>query len=296
MSAVGASTPTHRRTNLLGWLTVGPSLVLLLVLIWYPVASTVRHSFTDWDGFTANWVGLDNYTDALFGGRFLDLFRTNLVFLASIPVILSICVAVAVVIHDRIPGWRFFRSVYYVPTVLSAAVVGLLASIMFSPRGAVNELLDRSGLGFLAQDWFGQTWSALTVLLLVFFWQTLGQGVLIFLAGLSTIPPEMIEAASVDGAGWWRRLFSIILPMLSPTTAYFLLTNIIYVMVDLFGLVYVTTGGGPGGTTTPLDYLIYLRAFQQGDLGSASALAVILLVIVFTCSWTQLRLIDRGMA
>lgn len=282
-----------RRAALLGWLSCAPAGVVLLVLVWYPVVSTVQHSFTDWNGFTENWVGLKNYTDVFFSGEFFERFRTNLVFLASIPLLLLICVAVSVVIHDRIPGWRFFRSVYYIPTVLSASVVGLLASIMFAPRGAVNTAFEAIGLGGLAQDWLGQTPTALGVLLLIFFWQSLGQGVLIFLAGLSTIPQELVEAANVDGAGWWRRLFSIILPLLAPTSAYFLLTNVVYVLVDLFSLVYVTTRGGPGGTTTPLDYTIYLKAFQEGDLGAASALAVILLVIVFTCSWFQLRMIDR---
>lgn len=283
----------RRRTVLLGWATAAPAILVLAVLIWLPVASTVQHSFTDWNGFTENWVGLDNYADLFVTGEFFALFRTNLVFLASIPVLLVLCVAVSVIIHDRIPGWRLFRSVYYIPTVLSSAVVGLLASIMFSPRGAINTALENIGLGDLGRDWLGQTGSAFTVLILVFFWQSLGQGVLVFLAGLSTVPAELIEAAEVDGAGWWRRLFSIILPLLSPTTAYFVLTNVIYVMVDLFALVYVTTGGGPGRSTTPIDYMIYLKAFQQGQLGAASALAVLLLIIVFACSWFQLRLMDR---
>jgi raffinose/stachyose/melibiose transport system permease protein len=107
------------------------------------------------------------------------------------------------------------------------------------------------------------------------------------------VPPELVEAAKVDGAGWWRRLFSIVLPLLLPTVAYFLLTNVIYVLVDLLGLVFVSTGGGPGRSTTPIDYMIYLTAFQKGELGAASALAVLLLVIAFSCSWFQIRLLDR---
>jgi multiple sugar transport system permease protein len=261
--------------------------------MWYPVASTVRHSFTDWNGLTADWVGLENYTDALFGGQFLQLFRTNLVFLAAIPPLVLLCLVVAVALFDRVPGWQLFRSVYYLPTVLASTVVGLLLRIMFSPNGAVNSALTSIGLGSLAQDWFGQTVTAFAVLLAAFYWQSLGQGVLIFLAGLSTLPQEVVEAAKVDGAGWWRRLFSIVLPLLLPTVAYFVLINVIYVLVDLLGLVFVSTGGGPGGATTPIDFLIYLTAFQKGELGAASALAVILLVITFTCSWLQIRLLER---
>jgi raffinose/stachyose/melibiose transport system permease protein len=284
---------SSRRDALLAWTTLAPALVVLGVLMWYPVTSTVRHSFTDWNGLTADWVGLQNYSDALLNGQFLELFRTNLVFLASIPLLLLICLVVSVTIFDQVPGWRIFRSVYYLPTVLASTVVGLLMRIMFSPNGVVNTGLTALGLESLTQDWFGQTVTAFIVLLSAFYWQTLGQGVLIFLAGLATVPPELVEAAKVDGAGWWRRLFSIVLPLLLPTVAYFLLTNVIYVLVDLLGLVFNSTGGGPGRSTTPIDYMIYLTAFQKGELGAASALAVLLLVIAFSCSWFQIRLLDR---
>ncbi len=282
-----------RRAALVGWLSCTPAAIVILVLVWFGVASTIQHSFTNWNGFSADWVGMKNYVDIFASGDFFERFRTNLVFLASLPVLLVFCVSVAVVIYDHIPGWRFFRSVYYIPTVLSSAVVGMIVAVLFAPRGAINTFLGRVGLESLAQDWLGRTDTALGVLLMAFFWQSLGQGVLVFLAGLSTISPEIIEAASVDGAGWWRRLFTILLPLLAPTSAYFLLTNVVYVLVDLFSLVYVTTQGGPGGTTTPVDYTIYLKAFQEGNLGAASALSVVLLVIVFACSWFQLRLIDR---
>ncbi len=290
----GASKGRGRaRDAALAWLTLAPAVIVMAVLLWYPVTSTIRYSFTDWNGAGADWVGLTNYTDPLFGGQFFELIRTNLVFLAAIPPLLLICVAVSVAIHDQVPGWRIFRSVYYLPTVLSAAVVGLLMRILFSPTGAINGFLNGIGLGGLAQDWLGQTHTAFAVLLTAFYWQTLGQGVLIFMAGLSTINAELVEAAKVDGAGWWRRLFSIVLPLLRPTIAYFLLTNVIYVLVDLIGLVLVSTGGGPGRSTTPLDYMIYLTAFQEGKLGAASALAVMLLVIAFSCSWLQVRMLER---
>lgn len=282
-----------RREMFLAYITAAPAVAVMAVLLWYPVGSSFAHSFTNWDGFSSEWVGFDNYTRTLFGPQFLELFRTNLVFLAAIPGILLLCLVVSVVIWDRVPGWRLYRSVYYIPTVLSAAVVGILAKIFFSPEGAINSVLSDLGLGAFAVDWFGNTSTALAVLIAAFYWQTLGQGVLIFLAGLSGIPSELVEAAEVDGAGWWRRLFSVILPLLSPTVAYFLLTNVIYVLVDLFALVFVTTGGGPGSSTTPIDFLIYQKAFQQGELGTASALATVLLVITVACSVGQIVILER---
>jgi ABC-type sugar transport system permease subunit len=292
-TAKPAPSGRRRREAITAWLSLAPALLLAAALLWYPVTSTLRYSLTDWNGLSANWVGLENYTDTLASGEFFTLFRTNLVFLATIPPLMLLCLVVSVAIFDKVPGWRVFRSVYYLPTVLSAAVVGLLMTIFFSPEGAVNTALTKVGLESLTQDWFGQTGTAYVVLISAFYWQTLGQGVLIFLAGLSTIPAELIEAAKIDGAGWWRRLRSVLLPLLAPTVAYFLLTNVIYVLVDLFALVFVSTGGGPGRSTTPIDYMIYLKAFQQGQLGAASALAVLLLAIAFCCSWFQVRLLER---
>ncbi|MDH2442852.1 sugar ABC transporter permease [Amnibacterium sp. CER49] len=282
-----------RREAVLAYATAVPAVVVMAVLLWVPVVSTVAHSFTKWDGITSTWTGLGNYASAFAGGQLLQLFQTNLVFLASIPGIFLICIITSVVLWERVPGWRFFRSVYYLPTVLSSAVVGILAKVLFSPQGAVNALLGQVGLSGLETDWFGHTGTAWAVLVGAFYWQTLGQGVLIFLAGLSAIPSEVVEASQIDGAGWWRRLFQVILPLLTPTVGYFLLTNVIFVLVDLFALVYVTTGGGPGGSTTPIDFLVYQKAFQDGDLGSASALAVLLLVITLVFSSLQILILRR---
>lgn len=299
-SATGArragSRRRRRRQTLVAWLTILPTLALLGAIVWVPVASTVRHSFTAWDGMDAPWVGLQNYADLFAGGQIFLLLRTNLIFMLSIPVIMIICIAVAVAIYDRVPGWRLFRTTFYIPTILSAAVVGTLAKIFFAPQGVVNSTFEKTGLGQWSQDWLGETSTAFAVLIGVFFWQTLGQGVLIFLAGLSTIGDELLEAAALDGAGWWRRLFHILLPLLVPTIAFFATTNVIYVLLDLFGLVFVITGGGPGTSTTPVDFMIYLKAFQEGDLGSASALAVVLLAIAFTFSWLQIRLLEKLVA
>ena len=153
---------------------------------------------------------------------------------------------VTVLLFEQVPGWRFFRSVYYLPTILSAAVVGTLMRIMFTTQGAVNDVLGRAGLEQLQHDWLGTVSTAFMVLIFAFYWQTLGQGVLIFLAGMSAIPADLIEAARLDGAGWWNRLTRIIIPLLVPTIAYFVLINVIWIFVGLFALVYTVTEGRPG--------------------------------------------------
>lgn len=283
----------QRRESLIALASVLPAFVLVGVVIWYPISRTIYYSFTNWNGAAATWIGFANYSHIVSNGELWLLFRNNLIFVASVPGILIISLVVAVLLFEEIPGWQLFRSVYYLPTILSTAVVGTLMRVMFSSHGAVNDILDALGLASLTHDWLGSVPTAFMVLIFVFYWQTLGQGVLIFLAGLAAIPGDLLDAARLDGAGWWNRLTRIIVPLLMPTIAYFVVINLIWVFVGLFALVFTVTGGGPGYATTPFDLMIYRKAFQIGDLGYASALAVVLFAIVLVIAAAQLRLFER---
>ena len=290
----GAGLTPRRREALVGFASLLPAFLLVGAVIWYPVSQTVAKSFTDWNGATADWIGLENYERIVTNGELLLLLRNNLIFVLSVPGILLISIVVSVLLFEQVPGWRFFRSVYYLPTILSAAVVGTLMRVMFSSQGAVNDALSRVGLGGLIHDWLGTVPTAFAVLIFAFYWQTLGQGVLIFLAGLAAIPGDLLDAARIDGAGWWNRLFKIVIPMLVPTITYFAIINVIWVFVSLFALVYTVTGGGPGYTTTPFDVMIYRQAFEVGAMGYASALSVVLFAIVLVVSVVQLRAFERA--
>lgn len=282
-----------QKENLTAYLSLVPAFLLIGVLMWYPLGNAIYHSFTSWDGLNSTWIGLKNFENIITSQQLWLLLRNNFIFLLSIPGILLLGLVVSVLLFDEIPGWRFFRSVYYIPTILSAVVVGYLMRTLFSAQGVVNQILSSVGLGFMAQSWFDSAPSAFAVLILAFYWQTLGQGVLIFLAGMSSIPSELLEAARIDGANWWQRLFKILFPLLSPAISYFMITNIIYVFIGLFALVFSVTHGGPGYETTPIDFMIYLKAFETGELGYASALSVILLILVSTIGWLQVRALDK---
>ena len=284
----------RRRESLVGFASLLPAFLLVGAVIWYPVSQTVAKSFTNWNGARADWIGFQNYERIVTNGELLLLLRNNLIFVLSVPGILLISIVVSVLLFEQVPGWRFFRSVYYLPTILSAAVVGTLMRVMFSSQGAVNDALTKAGLGALAHDWLGTVPTAFAVLIFAFYWQTLGQGVLIFLAGLAAIPGDLLDAARLDGASWWNRLFKIVIPMLTPTIAYFVIINVVWVFVSLFGLVYTVTKGGPGYATTPFDVMIYRKAFEVGEMGYASALSVVLFVIVLAVSVFQLRAFERA--
>ncbi len=283
----------RRREALIAYASLLPAFLLVAAVIWYPVTQTVYRSFTDWNGATSTWIGWENYARIVANGELWLLLRNNLIFVLSVPGILLISLVVTMLLYEQAPGWRFFRSVYYLPTILSAAVVGTLMRIVFSSQGAVNGFLGNAGLERFQHDWLGSVPTAFMVLIFAFYWQTLGQGVLIFLAGMSAIPADLLDAARLDGAGWWNRLTRIIIPLLVPTIAYFVLFNVIWIFVGLFALVYTVTEGGPGYATTPFDLMIYRKAFEAGEMGYASALSVILFGIVLAISAFQLRTFDR---
>lgn len=283
----------QRRENALGYFSLIPAFLLLAVFSGYPMLNTFYHSFTEWDGVNSLFIGLDNYFSILKSGDLLLMLRNNLIFLLAVPGILLICLVVSVLLFEEVPGWRVFRSVYYFPTILSAVVIGFLMKSMFSSKGLVNSFLESVGLGHWIVDWLNTVPTEFMILIFCFYWQTLGQGALIFLSGMSTISQEVFESARIDGADWWRRLFHIVIPLLVPTILYFTVTNIIYVFIGLFSLVYSVTGGGPGYETTPIDYMIYLQAFKSGKMGLASALSVFLFFIVMGITWWQLKMSQR---
>ncbi|MFC5404184.1 carbohydrate ABC transporter permease [Cohnella soli] len=277
-----------------GYLSLLPAYLALSAVIFYPMGNTFYHSFTKWNGASSSWIGLTNYKFIFTNGELWTLLRNNLIFLLSIPGILLLSLIVSVLLFEEVRGKRFFRSVYYLPTILSSVVVGMLMKLMFARNGVVNEWLHALGISDGNTEWLMRVPTAFAVLIFCFYWQTLGQGVLIFLSGLSSVSHEIFESASIDGANWWQRLFRITMPSLVPTIVYFTVTNAIYCFIGLFSLIYAVTKGGPGLETTPIDYMIYAKAFESADqLGYASALSMVLFAIVMIVSWVQIKLSNR---
>jgi len=285
-----------RRDNMQGWLSVLPVLVILIVFRGYPIIVGILKSFTNWDGlFRNDFIGLRNYVNILSGDQFWMLLKNNLFLLLYLPIQLFLGLIVAVLLYEETPGWKFFRSCYYLPQVLSMVSVGFLFKVIFGFDGPINEFLRSIGLESFAIEWLGEGTSAKVVIIIVMVWLNIGWQGLLFLGGMASISPEVYEAAKLDGAGYWTKMFKITLPMLIKTLEYSCVTSVLWVFTGLFSLIYTITGGGPGYETTTIDYMIYTSSFGRGSqFGYASALSVILLIIVSIASILQIRASNKA--
>jgi multiple sugar transport system permease protein len=282
------------KDNLAGWLSVLPVVVLELLIFAYPAFTVVSKSFTNWDGlFRDDFVGLRNYLRIIADDDFWLMLQNTGILLITIPLHSLIGIIIAVLLNEKIPGWKFFRLVYYLPSIISMLTIGYLFKVLFSYTGPINRILRFSGLDFLALEWLGIRPVALGVVAFCLLWSNLGWQVLIIFGGLSAIETSIFEAAIMDGAGYWRRLFRIVLPLLLRTIEYSVIITMLWIFTGVFPLIFSLTGGGPGYGTTTLDYMIYKKGFTGTQLGQACTLAVVLLVIILLITKLQMFVADR---
>jgi ABC-type sugar transport system permease subunit len=211
-----------------------------------------------------------------------------------VPVWVLLPLFVASLIHKGGPGARFFRLALFLPAILSPVVIGAFFNVMLQYAGPVNELLRGVGLDWVASEWLQESRSALPVVMFVFVWATLGIGVLVYLAGLAQVNPEHWDAARLDGAGFWQVQRHITIPELRRVIEFWAVIVLISSFTAVFPFIYTLTRGGPGYSTYTLDYYIYDKAFQGSALGYASAIGVVLLVIVGGLAALQVGLFRRG--
>ncbi|MDQ7876535.1 sugar ABC transporter permease [Microbacterium sp. QXD-8] len=285
----------RRRERVVGLAAVVPALILVLGLMLYPIGYALFVSVFDTNGISFDFVGLDNYITQVFSPLLHQVFFNNLVFLISVPLVILASVVCSVLLYERIRGWRAYRILFFVPNVLSTAVVGLMFKTMFAYDGPVNAGL--TAIGMPRTDFFAGAGSAMSVIILALVWSGFGYQTLILLSGLGAINPEIFEAATVDGAGWWRRLWHITLPNIRRSVALVCILNVLFTFTSLFGFIFVMTAGGPGYDTTTLDYLIYLEAFpSDGNIGPGSALAILTFLFIGILTIIQLRFFRVGSA
>jgi ABC-type sugar transport system permease subunit len=268
-----------------------PAVAMVVVFVGYPFASVLWHAFTRWSGLAApQFVGLRNFQILLNDRLFLHALGNNLLFAISVPIQLVLPLVLAFLIYRRIPGWRLFRSAFFLPAVYSTVVIGLLTQFALQVDGPLNALLESAGLSFLALDWLGDPGSAITVILVVLVWANFGYNVVLYLAGASAIDPHLFEAAAIDGANAWQVLRHVFVPGLRRVMEIVLVTNTITAFAAMFTYVYTITNGGPGFGTYVTEFYIYNQAFTSQNLGYACAIGAVLTLLIATIGFVQIRL------
>ncbi len=269
-----------RREAIQGYLFILPWFIGFLVFTAGPLIAALGFSFTDWNGFSAiEWIGFENYIQLSQDSRFWQSLKVTLIFTFFYLILnLIIGFALALVMNQPVRGMRLFRTIYYLPAVLSGVAVAVLWSFLFHREfGALNWLLGFIGIKRIG--WIvSESW-ALPSIIIMELWRV-GSTIIIFLAGLQGIPPELYEAAEVDGANRRWRLWSITIPLMSPTIFFVLIVGFINAM-QVFTQAYIMTRGGPNYATYFYSINLYQTTFRELRLGYASAQAGVLFVIIF---------------
>lgn len=275
--------------RLVGYGFLLPDVIGLAVFVALPIIGAFYISLHDWSGIGAReWSGLQNYQDLVKDEAFRDSLRITAIYTAVfVPLLFAFSLALALLVNQGLKLTGLFRSAYFAPFMVSLVVSSVLWGFMLQdPAGAVNAIIGVFGID--PQPWLGSKRFALISVVMVTLWQGVGYSMIIFLAGLQDIPRVYYEAATIDGAGGWKRFRYITLPLLKPTSVFVGLISFIQAL-QLFDPIYVLTSGGPAGATTTAVYYIYETAFQFLQLGYASALSVVLFLIILVFSLLQLR-------
>jgi raffinose/stachyose/melibiose transport system permease protein len=278
------------------WWFMVPALLLFGFVVLVPSARGVYYAFTDWDGLSPNlsFVGLGNFVEMVGDPDARQAMWHTLLIAVAITVIQNgIGLLLALGVNSAIRSRNVLRVLLFAPAVITPIVTAYLWRNLLGPDGAINSLLGAIGLGSWRQNWLGDPDLALWSVVAVIVWQFAGYSMVIFLAGLQSVPREIYEAAAIDGAGAVRRFWSVIRPLLAPAFTVNLMLSIIG-GIKLFDQVYALTGGGPGHATDTLSTLIYKDAFTLGEFGYSIALAVVLTVVVAVASSAQYLVLSRN--
>jgi len=280
--------------KLLPYLLLAPQLVITLVFFIWPAIQAGRSSFEREDpfGFRTTFVWFENYRRIFADPSYLNSLANTAVFAVSVTLLsMSLSLLLAVCVNRVMRSGRVYTTLLVWPYAVAPVVVGILWWFLFNPSiGLLPYILD--GLGV--------TWNhrvngeqAMILIIVAASWKQISYNFLFFLAGLQSVPRSLIEAAAIDGAGPFKRFWTIVFPLLSPTTFFLLIININYAMFDTFGIIDATTAGGPAQATNTLVYKVYTDGFVGLNLGSSSAQSVILMLIVIVLTVVQFRYVER---
>jgi sn-glycerol 3-phosphate transport system permease protein len=282
------------KSRWLPWVLLAPQLAIVLVFFFWPAGQALYQSVLQEDvfGMSREFVGMQNFSRLFNDPLYLESFQTTAVFSVLVAVCGLTLALLLAVMADRV--WRaasVYKTLLIWPYAVAPAVAGVLWLFLFaSPMGVIA----------FALRWLGVDWNhlldsrdAMTLIVVAAVWKQISYNFLFFLAGLQSIPKSLLEAAAIDGAGPWHRFRTIVFPLLSPTTFFLLVINVVYAFFDTFAIIDATTHGGPGKATSILVYKVYYDGFKAMDMGSSAAQSVILMFIVVCLTVVQFRFIER---
>jgi multiple sugar transport system permease protein len=288
------ATRSRRRRILVAYTFMLPSLIVLAVFMFYPLIRAAILSFTNYSVFgVTKYVGLSNYITLLHNSQFWgDLVNTVYYAGVTTPVSVALALALALLLNRRgLPGRGVLRAAIFLPAVVSLAVAAIPFRLMFTPSiGLITYWL--GAIGVHSTDWLDSTTLAMPAVIIVGVWKNVGFYMVIYLAGLQTIPKEFYEAARIDGASAWQRFRNVTWPLLSNTTMFVTIIALI-ASFQAFDQIFVMTQGGPAFSTETLVMLIYREGFQQFQMGYASAIGYVLVLIILLFSLFQMRYFNR---
>ncbi|MEK3834838.1 MULTISPECIES: carbohydrate ABC transporter permease [unclassified Paenibacillus] len=282
--AAGTYWTRKRREQLAGWLFIAPEVIGMLVIAVFPLLFSLFLSLTEWNlvgGLSAiNFVGLDNFIELFRDNRFLLALKNNVLFtVGTVPVTMLLGVVLSALIHKKLYAKTFFKVAFFVPYICSTVAIAAVWQALYHPsKGPVNQILMQLGVSEPPR-WLVDTSFSLIAIMIIYVWQLLGYQMIIFLAGMTNIPEELYEAATIDGASGIGQFRRITLPLLGPTTFFLAITSTIS-SFKIFDMIKFLTGGGPNYSSTVIVYQIYEEGFERFKMGYASAMSWVLFLII----------------
>ena len=282
------------RSAWLPWVLIAPQVAVIGVFFFWPAGQALLQSVQQSDAFgtSVEWVGLENFRNLWNDATYLASFYTTALFSTLVAVLgIGLSLILAVFADRIVKGAMVYKTLLIWPYAVAPAVAGVLWLFMFAPSVGVVSFWLRA----LGVDWnhLLNGRHAMTLVIMAAVWKQISYNFLFFLAGLQSIPKSLIEAAAIDGARPWRRFWTIVFPLLSPTTFFLLVINIVYAFFDTFGIIDAVTQGGPGKETAILVYKVYYDGFKAMDLGGSAAQSVVLMVIVVVLTVVQFRFVEK---
>lgn len=273
---------------------VAPQLLVTLIFFFLPAGQAIQQSVLMEDpfGLSTEFVGLANFRDLFADPNYVASFKITMVFSALVAVLgLSISLLLAVCADRVMGGANIYKSFLIVPYAVAPAIAGVLWMFIFNPTlGIVSYVLHGLGLDW---NYLVNSGHALTLIVIAAVWKQVSYNFIFFLAGLQAIPKSLLEAAALDGAGPFRRFTTVVFPLLSPTTFFLLVMNVVYAFFETFAIVDATTQGGPGQYTNILVYKVFVDGFRNMNYGGSAAQSVILMLMVIALTVFQFRFIER---